>query len=484
MIFLGGKKDKGWIGYFVFGLFAVAVGVVFRVVPMPINFVPLLLMVILYGYSKKYLKNEHLPSYVDLLLLVAIIICSFVAITFIPEQINNFSGLQVNILKVSVFGVATIGFSIIITLLFGDLELSLIFAVLLSQLGLAVEGGSLNIGGSLLCAALSAVMCSYRLRRRSQIIKAGVLSVLVFFLAYLLESSQSLFIITAMSWEMLRSTVIIGGVASVIMMIVLPVIIPGILNIFEYIFKVVTNLSLLEYADFNQPLLRKLILEAPGTYQHSLVVANLSESAAEAIDANSLLVRVGAYYHDVGKLLKPNYFVENVASYKDAHKDLKPSMSKLIIMNHVKDGIELAKKYKINPRIIDFIEEHHGKTLVYYFYHKALQLEPESKHEEEYRYPGPKAQTKETAIVSLADTVEAVSRTLEEPTPARIEEMVRAVIRKRFMEGELDESSLTLKELEKITQCFIRTLCAIFHTRINYPKDENRNNKSTKNKES
>jgi hypothetical protein len=246
----------------------------------------------------------------------------------------------------------------------------------------------------------------------------------------------------------------------------------GTLHIFEYVFRVVTSISLLELSDFNHPLLKKLIIDAPGTYQHSLVVANMSEAAAESIRANPLLARVGAYYHDIGKMIKPHYFVENQTRYEDFHKDLKPSMSKLIIINHVKDGVELAQKHNLNPRIIDFISQHHGRSLVYYFYQLAKEQEPEGQHEEEYRYPGPRPQTPETAIVSMADMIEALSRTLEEPTPARIEEMVREVIRKKFMDGELDESGITLKDLEKITQSFIRNLNSIFHTRINYPKDE------------
>jgi len=211
-------------------------------------------------------------------------------------------------------------------------------------------------------------------------------------------------------------------------------------------------------------------------------VANLSEAAAESIGANSLLTRVGAYYHDIGKLIKPEYFVENRISYKDIHKDLKPSMSKLIIINHIKEGVELARKYRLNPRIIDFITQHHGLTLVHYFYQKALGLKLQGENKEEYRYPGPKPQSKEIAIVALADSIEALSRLLEEPTPSRIKEMVREVVKKRFMEGELDESHLTLKGLEKITQSFTHLLSALFHTRINYPKDD-RNNKSAKDKE-
>jgi hypothetical protein len=339
-----------------------------------------------------------------------------------------------------------------------------------------MEGGNFNVLISLLCASLVSSMLVFRVRRRFEVIKAGVLAGIVqFFIAFLMEREQSFFILSNLDFNLLKICLLNGLISSVVVL--------GVLPIFEYIFKVVTNISLLELSDFNHPLLRRLILEAPGTYQHSLVVANLSEAAAEAIGANSLLARVGAYYHDIGKVLKPEYFIENQIPYRDIHKKLKPSMSKLIIINHVKEGVELAKKYRLNPRIIDFITQHHGRSLVYYFYHKAMQLEPKTEQEEEYRYPGPKPQSKETAIVSLADTVEASSRTLEEPTPSRIEEMVKEVVRRKFMEGELDESNLTLKDLEEISRQFIRVLNAIFHTRINYPKDEDRNSKQTESKE-
>ncbi|MBD3246559.1 MAG: HDIG domain-containing protein [Candidatus Omnitrophica bacterium] len=440
----------------------------------PINLSPFLVILILYVYARSFRKLEHMPSYIDLLLLISLITVVFFSISFLPSRLTGLPELAPNILKVSVYGISAIGFVMLITLLFDNLELSLLFAVYMAFLGIAIEGEGLNVGASLFSASLAAAMLSYRLRRRSQIIKAVFFSSLIFFIAYLLESSQTLFLMAPINFRFLGLTLVIGVFATLIMMVVLPVVVTGLLYAFEYIFKVVTNLSLLELSDFNHPLLRKLILEAPGTYQHSLVVANLSEAAAESIGANSLLVRVGAYYHDIGKMLKPHYFVENLVTYKDVHRDLKPSMSRLIIMNHVKEGLELAKKYKLNPRLVDFITQHHGRTLVYYFYQKAKESQPEGKHEEEYRYPGPKPQSKETAIVALADTIEALSRTLDEPTPARIEEMVRDVVRKRFMQGELDESDLTLKDLEKITQSFIRVLCAIFHTRVSYPKDESR----------
>lgn len=428
-----------------------------------INFSPLILALLLIIYGKFSKKTEDFPSYLNLALLaaLAILISIPLAITF----------------KISGYGIPAIGFAILVTLLFDSLEISLLFAIFISFLGASVDNVNfnvLNVEVSLFVGALAGVMLSYRVRRRFQVIKAGFFAgIIQFITAFIMEfitfimteRTQSFFPLSEVDL-LFKECVLNGLIFSIIFL--------GILPVFEYIFKVVTNISLLELSDFNHPILRRLILEAPGTYQHSLVVANLSEAATEAIGANSLLARVGSYYHDIGKMLKPHYFVENQVPFRDVHKALKPSMSKLIIVNHVKEGVELAKKHKLNPKIIDFITQHHGRTLVYYFYHRAKELEPESEHEEDYRYPGPKPQTKEVAIVSLADTIEALSRTLDEPTPSRIEEMIREVVKKKFMEGELDDTNLTLKDLGKITQSFIRILNALFHTRINYPKSEDK----------
>ncbi|MFH1504750.1 MAG: HDIG domain-containing metalloprotein [Candidatus Omnitrophota bacterium] len=438
------------ISNFVIGaVFFIVMGFIFFIYA--IDFPLLILAYLLFLYAKFLRKLDNLPSYVDLAILgiTAILIPLLTTVTF----------------KISGYGIAAIGFVTLITLLFDSLELSFLFAFFISFLSASVDGGNFNLGISLFVGSLTSAMLVFRVRRRFQVIKAGLLAgIIQFIAAFIMEREQSFFVLSGPDLNLLKICLINGVVSSVIVL--------GVLPIFEYIFKVVTNISLLELSDFNHPLLRRLILEAPGTYQHSLVVANLSETAAEAIGANSLLARVGAYYHDVGKLIKPDYFVENLVKYKDMHKKLKPSMSKLIIFNHVKEGAEIGVKYRLNPKIIDFITQHHGRSLVYYFYQRAKELEPEGKHEEEYRYPGPKPQSKEIAIVSLADTIEALSRTLEEPNPSRIEEMVREVVKKRFMEGELDESSLALKDLEKITQSFTRILNAVFHTRISYPKND------------
>jgi len=247
----------------------------------------------------------------------------------------------------------------------------------------------------------------------------------------------------------------------------------GVLPIFEYLFKTVTNISLLELADFNHPLLQRMTLEAPGTYHHSLIVGNLSDAACRAIGANSLLARIGAYYHDIGKLEKAEYFSENQEIAASKHDSLSPDMSKLIIMNHVKDGVDLARKYKLNPVIIDFILQHHGNSLVYYFYRRALEnlSEDEVIKEEGFRYPGPKPNSRETAIVLLADSVEAATRALHDPTPAKVEEVVHKMINNRFIDGQLDECELTLKDIEKISSVFIRMLTAVYHSRLSYPEN-------------
>ncbi len=412
----------------------------------------LILIVLLAIYLKRFYRHKKLPSLLDLFILIALAILIVV--------------LTVVTFKLSPYSVSAIGFAILITLLFDDLHLSMLFSLVISILAGSTQKGDfgLTVVISLFCSSLVASMISYRSRTRFMIIRAGFFAgLLQFFVAFIGERQEALSFFALPDVELFKVCVVNGIVSSIIVI--------GILPVFEYIFRVVTNISLLELSDFNHPILKRMILEAPGTYQHSLVVANLAESAAEAIGANPLLARVGAYYHDIGKINRANYFAENQIPYRDVHKDLKPSISKLIIINHIKEGVELAKKYHLNTNIIDFITQHHGKSLVYYFYHRAKELKPESEDEEEYRYPGPKPQSKEIAIVSLADTIEALSRTLEEPTPSRVEEMVRDVVRKRFIEGELDESELTLKDLEKITKSFTRILNAIFHTRVNYPQN-------------
>ncbi len=242
-------------------------------------------------------------------------------------------------------------------------------------------------------------------------------------------------------------------------------------KVFEMIFGEITNFTLLELSDSSQPLLKRMVVEAPGTYHHSLIVSNLAEAAADAIGAHGLLARVGAYYHDIGKMVKPEYFTENQMAMGNKHDDLEPSMSRLVILNHVKEGVDMAYKYRLNPRIIEFIPEHHGTSLIHFFYHKALvEGQAQEDDEENYRYPGPKPQSKETAIVLLADSVEGATRALDEHTPQKIEDIVRKVINNKFIDGQLDECNLTLREIDTIATTFVRVLGAMYHGRIKYPK--------------
>lgn len=259
---------------------------------------------------------------------------------------------------------------------------------------------------------------------------------------------------------------LIGGVANA-------VVVTGIIPVIENLFHYTTDIKLLEMANLNSPLLRELMVRAPGTYHHSVIVGNLVEAAAETISANPLLARVAAYHHDVGKISKPLYFIENVSGGESKHDRLSPNMSALILISHVKEGAELAKEHRLGVPIIDIIRQSHGTGLITFFYQKAKdQAAAEGKvvDERDFRYPGPKPQTREAGLVLLADHVEAASRTLADPTPSRIQGMVQKIINNIFIDGQLDECELTLKNLHEIAKSFNRILVGIYHHRIDYPE--------------
>lgn len=242
---------------------------------------------------------------------------------------------------------------------------------------------------------------------------------------------------------------------------------------FERFSGLTTDLTLNEYADLNHPLLRRLAVRAPGSFHHSIMVANLAEAAATAIDANPLLARVGAYFHDIGKMSKAEYYIENQMGAGNKHDRLAPSMSVLVIQNHVKEGIELAKEHRLPSAIVNFIPEHHGTSVISYFYNKAKSSESRSEvRMDDYRYPGPKPRSRETAIVMIADTAEAASRSLEDPTPLRLEQLINKTIRDKFANGQLDQSNLTLDDLRRIGQAFIPILIGAYHARIEYPETD------------
>lgn len=253
----------------------------------------------------------------------------------------------------------------------------------------------------------------------------------------------------------------------------------GILPFFEMTFDVVTTLKLLELSNPNHPLLKKLIMEAPGTYHHSMLVANLAEMAAEEVGANPVLARIGAYYHDIGKTKRPYFFGENQLGKDNPHNKISPNLSTLIITSHVKDGLELATEYNIPVSIRDIIVQHHGTTLVKYFYYtlKNSAENPDDIKEEDFRYAGPKPSSKEAGIIMLSDSVEAAVRSISEPTKGKIEEMVNNIIKDKLYTGQLDNCDLTLKDLEKIRKCFLKALYGIYHQRVEYPTEKLKANK-------
>jgi putative nucleotidyltransferase with HDIG domain len=338
-----------------------------------------------------------------------------------------------------------------------------------------------------LISGFTAVYLTLQVRRRSRLIRAGFgvgLAIWLLSLTFGIVGPIDLFSPIGNDWKMIgiQSALAIGNG------ILTATIVGGILPILEHLFQITTDISWLEASDLNHPLLRRMTIEAPGTYHHSLVVANLAESAAETIGANATLCRVCSYFHDIGKLVKPEYYTENMNFERNPHDDLAPTMSALIIIAHVKEGIDLALKHSLNRRIVDIIQEHHGTSLVYYFYKRALQQQDDARtggkimnlregdvpevREETFRYSGPKPQTKESAIISLADMVESASRSLEKPTPQKIEQLVTELIGQRIADGQLVECDLTLADLNMIAERFRFTLMTMLHTRIAYPKQD------------
>ncbi|MFO1019959.1 MAG: HDIG domain-containing protein [Planctomycetales bacterium] len=335
-------------------------------------------------------------------------------------------------------------------------------------------GGSLSEFVMLMSASATAVVMLARVSSRSTLIKVGFWSGVSYFIMFWgteiirAESVRALF----QDYTVLSESLYGAGwcLASGFL-------VAGSLPFIESAFGMVTDISLLELGDVSHPLLQELVRRAPGTYNHSITMASIAETAADAIGANGLLVRVGAYFHDIGKMLKPQYFVENVTEGNASrHSHLAPAMSTLIIIGHVKDGIDLAHQYGLPQPLIDFVEQHHGTTLVEYFYHAATKnadQNPDHKREVQessFRYPGPKPQTREAGVMMLADAVESASRTLSEPTPKRIERLVHEIAMKRLLDGQFEESSLTMTELHLVQQSLVKSLIGIYHGRIKYPE--------------
>ena len=362
--------------------------------------------------------------------------------------------------------------SMLLTIVF-DSRVGFYGTVVIAYLVAGIRGNDYSIALASLVAGAMAVYTVRDMKNRTQIFR----SLGFIFLGYTLA-------IVALGLERYEP---VGSIAekvsyALVNAIISPVMTYGLLIFVERVFHMTTDLTLLELAHFNHPLLRMLAERAPGTYHHSMSIAGLAEAGAAAVGANDVLARVGAYFHDIGKLVKPTYFVENQKGARNRHDKLAPRMSSLIIASHVKDGIALAREYKLPEEVVQFIPMHHGTTRIDYFYSKAVQLAQSSPDEtkmdeikeQDYRYPGPKPQTKETGIMMLADAIEAATRSIHEPTPQRLEETISELIKKRFEEGELDECPLTLKDLTNIKAAFLSVMVGAYHSRVKYPESEKR----------
>jgi len=363
--------------------------------------------------------------------------------------------------------------------IFQGMNLAVISSLIISVLASLITGGRVEFFVYFLISSLVAAHGVQNCTERGILIKTGLRVGLIN-------------IVLSLSIEMIDGSFytiqsVVASLSGFVGGILVGIIGTGILPLVEMSFRFTTDIKLLELSNLDQPLLRSLMVQAPGTYHHSVIISNMVEATAKAVQANPLLAKVSAYYHDIGKMKKPLYFIENQMGGENRHEKLAPSMSSLILISHVKDGFELAKRHKLGREIADIIQQHHGTSLISYFYQKAKEralakggktIEVE---EENFRYPGPKPQTKEAGLVMLADMVEAASRSVVVPTPSRIKGMVQKIINNAFSDGQLNECELTLKDLNEIAKSFNKTLSGIFHQRIEYPEAVTRSSKTSAN---
>jgi putative nucleotidyltransferase with HDIG domain len=428
-----------------------------------------LLMVMLLIVARRYLMYYHEQVYrsnsalfmLGLIVLGAVLLSRGIALFPFGTIKSSWNNIFYYLVVVSVPAAA-----ILMTLLINR-SLALFFTIFIGMLVGIMKGFSLPYMIVGVVGGVIAVYASIGVRRRSQLVSGAATIALANVITIgALGAIGDLNIVSATMGFRALGGFLTGVLASFVAASFLP--------IFEHAFNVVTDIRLLELSDLNHPLLKTMFIEAPGTYHHSIMVGNLAEAAAEAVGANPLQVRVCAYFHDIGKMNKPEYFTENELYGKNMHGELDPRMSSSIIRAHVKDGVDMALKHKLNRKIVDAIRQHHGDSLVYFFYRRAEEGKAagEEVAKEDFRYEGPKPQSKETAILLLADAVEAASRSLSMPTPARIKSLVHEIINQRIIDGQLEECDLTFNELRLIAERFELTLNSTFHARIKYPERE------------
>ncbi|HIJ80859.1 MAG TPA: HDIG domain-containing protein [Desulfuromonadales bacterium] len=423
-----------------------------------------------YRFACKNIRKFN-PSNKDILIISLLIVGSFLCFKTSLLISHNIGSVFPSVDPMNYFYLFPFAAGAMIIRIFINSEVALVYcAILAPLLGIMFENNMLVIIYSL----LGSIVGAHGVRHcasRSTIYTAGIkVSVVNLALALAFQiMGTSLFTI---------QTVYVA-IFAVVSGIICAGFVSSFIPVIETLFQYTTDIKLLELANLNSPVLRELMIKAPGTYHHSVVVGNLVEAAAESIGANPLLARVAAYYHDIGKATKPLYFIENQGGEENRHDKLAPSMSALILISHIKEGAEIAREKRLGQPIIDIIRQHHGTALIKFFYERAKGQSDANLHppdENDFRYPGPKPQTREAGIVMLADCVEAASRTLVNPTPDRIQGMVQKLINNIFIDGQLDECELTLKNLHEIARSFNRILNGIFHHRIDYPEPVHKGN--------
>ncbi|TDA70202.1 MAG: HDIG domain-containing protein [Clostridia bacterium] len=407
----------------------------------------------LWQFHRHILENEPEQVLLGLLLLMTVALSRLVIAMQVSQQ-PEMAGL------VGYMAPVAAGSMLIAILL--DVRLSVFVTAVMALLVGTMMDGQLAYAVVALVGGLAGIYSISHLHERLNLVQASL---------YLMAVNVVTIVALGLLQHQAAMTVAVGvlmGIGNGVFSTVLTI---GTLPFWETVFGITTPLKLLELANPSQPLLKRMLVEAPGTYHHSLLVANLAEAAAEALGADTLLARVGAYYHDIGKIKRPYFFIENQLARENPHDKLAPTLSTLIITSHVKDGLEIGREAGLPPVLLDIVAQHHGSSLLLYFYQKASESEQNAcLSEKDFRYDCRKPQTKEAALVMLADGVEAGVRSMQNPTPGRMEGFVRRLIREKLEDGQLDECNITLRELDAIAQSFVRSLSGIFHSRIEYPE--------------
>lgn len=425
-----------------------------------------LLIIVLVGamyasfYSKRSNSDAASSTQTYLMIFVSIFL---LALTLMKgfSLLSNYENINLAFIFPVAFG------AMMLKILIND-RLAIVYTILLAACGAVIfntsSTGTLNgtLAIYILFSGLAGVYLLAENNQRSKMLIAGMMVsviniILIFSILFISNGKYE-----AVDYIVYLLIGALSGVLSAVLAI-------GLLPFFEASFNILSNMRLVELSSPNHPLMKKILVEAPGTYHHSVMVANLAENACEAIGANSLLARVGCYYHDIGKTVRPHYFIENQIGKENPHNHLPPSRSKEIIIAHAKDGADILRRNKMPQEIIDIAEQHHGTTFLKYFYYNAKNAGMEVS-EDDFRYPGPKPQTKEVVIIGIADSVEAAVRSMENPTPEAIEKLVRSIINERLQDGQFSECDITLKELDLIAKSLCATLNGIFHSRIEYPE--------------